>query len=330
VIYAILSPVHADATCRPSKNISLTVKPNPTVTLTSSNTGTICSGTNVTFTATGGTNYQFFVNNVSKQNGATATYTTNALAQGDKVKVTVTDAQNCPVISSEFTANVNSTDTDGDTVPDCRDVCPGGDDLGTDADNDNVPDECDCDSDDENDGTVTAPDVFGFITTGEYKAGSELTADRVINTGHTVILRAGVTVLLKPGFHALAGSDVHAFIAPCVLPSGLIENDELIERAAIVLPNYNAIEEVPVSLTVAPNPFRGTTMLNFQLPTDQKASVALFDQTGKMLKHLLSPRTLEAGDYNIRLTDEGLQAGMYIVVLQTAEQRITKKIIRIR
>lgn len=300
----------------------------PTITFSSSVNGIICGGTDVTFTATGGTNYKFYLDNVLVQNSTANTYTTNALATGNQVKVVVTDAQNCPVTSNIYTANVDNTDSDSDSVPDCRDVCPGGDDLGPDNDNDMVPDECDCDSDDENDGTVTAPTFFGQITTGEYKAGYELTADEVVNAGNTVTLRAGVQVLLKPGFHAKAGSDVHAFIAPCVVPSVLIENDEIVEQSFITLPSTDELG--PTDLTIAPNPFRETTMINFRLGAMVEGSVALYDQTGRQLKILLSPRTMEVGDYNIQLDRENLQAGMYLVVLQTAKERITKKIMLVQ
>jgi hypothetical protein len=39
---------------------------------------------------------------------------------------------------------VPDTDSDGDTVPDCHDRCPGGDDR-LDCDNDGTPDACDPD-----------------------------------------------------------------------------------------------------------------------------------------------------------------------------------------
>ena len=67
-----------------------------------------------------------------------------------------------------LTVTLDSTDTDGDGVPDCKDICPGGDD-GVDSDGDGIPDFCDpCPLDPDNDvdgdgvcGDVdNCPDVF--------------------------------------------------------------------------------------------------------------------------------------------------------------------------
>ena len=144
----------------------------------------------------------------------------------------------------------------------------------------------------------------------------------------TVILTTVIVgVLLKVGFHAKAGSMVHAFIAPCVA-SMLIENDQVVARSTITLPHEIQFESI--DLTIAPNPFQSQTNLNFRLPETEEASVALFDQTGRRLRYLLSPRVLDAGDYNIRLTNEELRAGMYLVVLQTATKRITKKVMLVK
>ena len=88
--------------------ISNTVYALPTPTLTSSDPDNIfCAGTSVTFTATGGTLYNFRVNSVSKQNGASPTYTTNSLTDGQFVDVIVTNANGCIATSSVITNTVN-------------------------------------------------------------------------------------------------------------------------------------------------------------------------------------------------------------------------------
>lgn len=69
----------------------------------------ICSDDIVTFTASGGTNYKFLLNNdVIAQNGVSATYTTDSLKNGDKVKVLVTTAAGCILTSPEITTSVNT------------------------------------------------------------------------------------------------------------------------------------------------------------------------------------------------------------------------------
>jgi hypothetical protein len=77
--------------------------------LTSSATNnTICQGDEITFTATGGTLYEFFINDMSKQNGTAAAFTANGLSNGDKVTVKVTNAAGCSAISAAITMKVST------------------------------------------------------------------------------------------------------------------------------------------------------------------------------------------------------------------------------
>jgi gliding motility-associated-like protein len=90
-----------------SAGITNTVNALPVPTLTSSvATNNFCLGTSVTFTAGGGTNYNFRVGGLSVQNGASATYTTTSLTNGQVVDVIVTNANGCTATSSAITNSV--------------------------------------------------------------------------------------------------------------------------------------------------------------------------------------------------------------------------------
>jgi gliding motility-associated-like protein len=91
-----------------SAGITNTVNPLPVPTLTSSDANNkFCTGTSITFTAGGGTNYNFRVGGVSVQNGASATYTTNSLINGQTVDVIVTNANGCTATSAGITNTVD-------------------------------------------------------------------------------------------------------------------------------------------------------------------------------------------------------------------------------
>jgi gliding motility-associated-like protein len=95
-----------------SAGITNTVNALPVPTLTSSDAdNTFCVGTSVTFTAGGGTNYNFRVGGVSVQNGATTTYTTNSLTNGQIVDVIVINANGCIATSAGITNSVYVTPT---------------------------------------------------------------------------------------------------------------------------------------------------------------------------------------------------------------------------
>jgi ribosomal protein S17 len=94
-----------------SNEITTTVNALPGVTLASSDgDNSICAGETLTFTANTSTavsGYEFFVDGISKQSGASNTYTTNSLSNGQTVTVKVTTASGCTATSSGITTTVN-------------------------------------------------------------------------------------------------------------------------------------------------------------------------------------------------------------------------------
>ncbi len=90
-----------------SAAITNTVNALPVPTLTSSvASNNFCLGTSITFTAGGGTSYNFRVGGLSVQNGASATYTTSTLTNGQVVDVVVTNANGCTATSAPITNSV--------------------------------------------------------------------------------------------------------------------------------------------------------------------------------------------------------------------------------
>jgi primase-polymerase (primpol)-like protein len=110
-----------------STGITMTVNANPIPTLVSSDgDNIICQGESVTFTAGGGTNYEFFVSGTSVQNGASDTYVTTTLLNGQTVSVRVTNASGCSATSAGIVTTVNANpvasliSSDGDNI-----ICSG-------------------------------------------------------------------------------------------------------------------------------------------------------------------------------------------------------------
>jgi gliding motility-associated-like protein len=92
-----------------SAGITNTVNALPIPTLTSSDADNIfCAGTTITFTAGGATGFNFRMEGLSVQNGASTTYTTNSLTNGQVVDVIVTNANGCIATSAGITNTVNT------------------------------------------------------------------------------------------------------------------------------------------------------------------------------------------------------------------------------
>jgi gliding motility-associated-like protein len=92
-----------------SSGITNTVYALPAPTITSSDPDNIfCAGSSITFTATGGTSYNFRVGGASQQSGASATYTTTSLTNGQVVDVIVSNINGCTTTSGSITNFVNA------------------------------------------------------------------------------------------------------------------------------------------------------------------------------------------------------------------------------
>jgi hypothetical protein len=88
-------------------NATVTVNAAPSPTLSSSDAdNTFCGGTSVTFTAGGGISYNFRVNGSSVQSGASTTYITTTLTNGQTVDCIATNASGCSATSAGITNTV--------------------------------------------------------------------------------------------------------------------------------------------------------------------------------------------------------------------------------
>lgn len=120
-------------------SVVVTVTPQPSATLSATeNSGVaaddmeICAGDEVVFTATAGFNaYAFRVNGNIVQFGASNTFATTSLNNGDEVKVTVTNAQSCTFTTAPIVVSVHAlplttlTVTENSGVQNNNEVCAG-------------------------------------------------------------------------------------------------------------------------------------------------------------------------------------------------------------
>jgi flagellar hook assembly protein FlgD len=103
--------------------------------------------------------------------------------------------------------------------------------------------------------------------------------------------------------------------------------------ANIIQPASSKVKLVTALLRNAPNPFRASTVLRFQLAAEGPVSLQVFDVAGRLVT-TLADGTFPAGIHEVPWTgrDDGgrrVQSGVYFYRLQTPGYAKTYKMVRI-
>ena len=100
------------------------------------------------------------------------------------------------------------------------------------------------------------------------------------------------------------------------------EQNEVIDNAVLSIADVNGsatgIEEQnqtnTLSLSNQPNPFNGTTMINYSLPFDGKLKLEMYNYMGSLVKVLTNEDQLK-GIHSLKFEDSSLASGIYMVTL---------------
>ncbi|AHM62840.1 hypothetical protein D770_22975 [Flammeovirgaceae bacterium 311] len=75
-----------------------------------------------------------------------------------------------------------------------------------------------------------------------------------------------------------------------------------------------------------PNPFTGTTTIDYSIPIDEHVRLLVYNKFGVLVKVLVD-KEQQAGNYQVTLQPVGLAAGIYLYVLETENYVTSKKMI---
>jgi protocatechuate 3,4-dioxygenase beta subunit len=114
----------------------------------------------------------------------------------------------------------------------------------------------------------------------------------------------------------------------------LVVNFTMDETLTKLPDNGNDQINLPTSIKLLanyPNPFNPLTHIQFAVPSAQRVRLVIYDILGRQVKNVLNDM-LPAGWYTVQwdATDnrgEGVSAGVYFYSMETAEQRIVKKLV---
>ncbi len=152
------------------------------------------------------------------------------------------------------------------------------------------------------------------IATDTYSAENTITSAGTVATGTTVTFEAGQSVTLLPGFTAEAGSTFTARIQACATARPAIE--ERTEEKMVLT----------TEIKVFPNPFSQESTIEVQLAEINDVQIELFSLTGQRIRSIANERGVSSGNYQYTLNANGLNAGMYVLLIRVGEKVETRKL----
>lgn len=126
----------------------------------------------------------------------------------------------------------------------------------------------------------------------------------------------------------------HTFASEGIYTTSLLVEDitsgQWDSDTIIVTISKNAVSEnsLPLRLqrlAASPNPFIKSTIISYETPVKSNVSLKLYDLSGRVGKTLVDEEK-PAGSYEVKLSSEGLTAGVYFAEIQTGNYKETKKI----
>ncbi|HMQ07484.1 MAG TPA: zinc-dependent metalloprotease [Saprospiraceae bacterium] len=143
-----------------------------------------------------------------------------------------------------------------------------------------------------------------------------------------ITFKAGGQVILQPGFHAMAGSQFQAYIEAC--PGSLVEYFETNQLLQPLLMAKDKLIEKTSKLTVYPNVASINTTIEIEIEREGEIQLMIFNQSGQVIKQLLTRTTLTSGIHTYDLNLETIPVGVYYITLVSSGDIQTKRLIVVR
>jgi hypothetical protein len=175
--------------------------------------------------------------------------------------------------------------------------------------------------------TVYATDIvyvdqegnFEGLTTLETVAGTVLD----YRSGSKGVMRAGTSVTLADGFWARSGSDFTAYLESCTV----ISADQ---QPQYRNSNESELTSSGLNFKVVPNPFSSEFDVILEV-TDHELNdmqMRLIDLQGKTVADLLSGVSVNEGVHRYRFNTDEISSGIYLLMIQTGQNRMFERIVK--
>jgi len=159
-----------------------------------------------------------------------------------------------------------------------------------------------------------------ILASGDYLSSSTIVSEAIIAANSTVNYQAATFIDFLPNFHAEAGSFFSTNIEDC----NPQQNQSYLPT---ISQQTKSSSQTTTTLTVQPNPFSGTTLIQYELSQTSPISLDLYSLTGKKLKSIYQKEMELSGMHQQTLDLNDFPKGLYFVVLQNKGGVFTKKIV---
>ncbi len=156
------------------------------------------------------------------------------------------------------------------------------------------------------------------VVTNNYSAIETIFSAGVVPVGAIVSYIAGESITLNPGFEVVLGADFLADIIPCSPPStNFTLQDGTVGNIEAATATWLTIEE---------NEDNSSIHIDYHLPYESNAQLTIYTPSGKVIQQL-SNGYLSAGQYQKILPLQKVSNGLYLIVLQTENERLSKRLV---
>jgi hypothetical protein len=156
------------------------------------------------------------------------------------------------------------------------------------------------------------------IADGTYQAGALLTSEGEVYSGSNVTFKAAGIISLQPGFRAYAGSIFQAQIEDCVPEVAVLKEPNLEIEEGFSIGKLN--------LKVFPNPFQSRTTIRYEIPAAASVQISIYDIYGRVVDRPVPGVQQEEGIYDVYFHAKNLPSGIYLVVVQTEDEREIRRV----
>ncbi|KMQ63921.1 hypothetical protein ACM40_03885 [Chryseobacterium sp. BLS98] len=165
-----------------------------------------------------------------------------------------------------------------------------------------------------------------ITTTQTILAKQIVASNKVIAPVQGVEYIASRDILLQPGFQVEQGAGFNAFITPCfdIISALRYVAQQRVDAGALSTTSSGVALE---HFTLFPNPAKEEVNIRFFLQSESAIKISVYDASGKLISTDQSSTKFPKGEFIKTIDTRSFSQGIYMVSIETAEYKETKKLI---